>query len=333
MSEEKTVQQIKDARELEAEKTRQQRAEDIAYTINHAVSCGVTDIFVQPGISAVVTTAHDDGHLPKWLHWITHIFEHDHDHDEPAKKVEAAGAKIVGNVAEAGEKKAVGKLATELSEHGSSFMHNVGHWFTGEIIGDVGAVPLTIGVQRFAPGMMQDMRTALEPLAKPMFMGGAKHSAREWGKKNGFSADSDEVKAKEATMYEHEISHLPQAVVWNFFSFPINIGAQYVMFHKQPKDVPMMIVAKTFGAMFSNTALIGGRAAIPDSASKWDQWSGKNIVIPTTKAIGGLFGVDGETVERVAKKQAEAEGHGGWKEREEKKRAEPTTATPRQAIG
>ena len=369
MSEEKTQQQIKDARELEAEKTRQQRAEDIAYTINHAVSCGVTDIFVQPGISALVTKADQDGKLPKWLTWTKNIFEehdhgadghkdghgHGHDHDHPHTHIHANDCKhehsaefnLGGKAKKAASgfhceevpKVNVASLTEELgktsalTDHGHSFSENVVHWFTGEIIGDVGAVPLTIGVQRMFPNFMHSMRNTLEPIAKPMFMWGADRSAKDWAKHNGFAADASETIEKKQAMYEHEISHLPQALVWNCFSFPINLTAQFFMFDKKPKDIPMMVVAKTFGAVFSNTALIGGRAVIPDSASQWDQWSGKNIVIPTTKAVGGLFGVDSETVDRVAKKQAEAEGHSGWKSREEKKRAEPTTATPSQAIG
>lgn len=264
--------------EVQARKTEQENAESIAYTWNHAISCGFTDLFIQPYVGAWLQTSSEKGTLPSWLKWATHIVEsHDDDH-----------------------------------AHHEGFWHNAKHWFVGEAAGDLGAVPLTIIMQRQFPGFMHGIRTLLEPVMGGMFKSGANRAAASWAVRRGITADAPEAKEKAAQIYEHEMSHLPQALMWNVFSFPINITAQRLSGSKA--SLGTLIAGKTFGAVVSNTLLIGGRAAVPEAAHKWDRWSGKHLIIPSAHALGGLFGIDKKTMEKAAANHDEGEPS-SWQQR------------------
>lgn len=254
---------------VERAKTEQQRAEDVAYTINHAISCGITDMFIQPYAGAWIQTKAEKGTLPSWLRWVTHIFESHDEHDH------AHG-----------------------HEHGHGFWHNTKHWAVGEALGDIGAVPLTILVQRQLPQMMHGIRSLLEPVMGGMFRAGADRSAQAWALKNGLASDVQATKAKADEIYEHEVSHLPQALMWNVFSFPINIASQRMMGNKA--GLGTLVAGKTFGALVSNTMLIGGRAVVPEAAHRWDRWSSKHLIIPTSRIVGGMVGIDGKVMEKAA---------------------------------
>ena len=52
----------------------------------------------------------------------------------------------------------------------------------GEFIGDFGAVPLTIGVQRYFPKVMNGIRRLTEPLMRPIFKYGIERSSKGWRK-------------------------------------------------------------------------------------------------------------------------------------------------------
>lgn len=307
---------ITTARALEDKKTSMERGEDVAYTINHAISCGLTDIAVQPYVGVwtinAIEKAADAGKFPSWMKWIQNLFEKPHDHDENCE------------IGPNGEH--IHKTPSKLLKS-PSFLQNVLHWSSAEFFGDVGAVPATVMVQRMAPGFMEDIRKVVEPMARDGFRKGAHSASLVWAERNGFNVGSAEQVAKENELYEYEMKHLPQAVVWNMFAWPTNVLLQRYVFkeHGHEHSLATIAVGKTFGALFSNVALIGGRAALPDLAHKWDQWNSENIIVPTTKAVGGIFGVDHETSERISRQHAESEGH-GWKKREDSKRAEADIA-------
>ena len=254
------------ASDRENEKDARQRAEDIAYTINHALSCGTTDVVLQPVIAAAFGVNVGCGD-PAHSH---HHHGHDHHHPKP-------------------------KLTLK------TFAHEAGHYFKGEIIGDFVAVPLTIGVQRFFPNFMNGLRKIFEPLLGWAFRGGANRTARHWGKEHGLAEDAPEVKTHAEEIYEHEVSHLPQAVVWNMFAYPIGAVAQKMGGHG--RSYPEILKSKLVGAMVSNGILIGGRMLAPGAAQKWDAITGEKVFLPATKAVGKIFGLDEKTMERAAEKQ------------------------------
>jgi hypothetical protein len=265
--------------QYERSKTRVQRGEDIAYTINHALSCGMTDIFIQPYVNAGVNEAIDGGRVPRWLGWVKNIFEkHDHGHDQH-------------------------------DHHGHDHHHahdekptlhaNARHWLFGEAIADTVAVPLTVMTQRLLPGFMDGIRRVLEPMAGWAFRAGAQRDALAWARKETMVPDAGQIKAHEDALYEYEIAHLPQAVMWNAFSIPINIGMQWAQ--GSHSKWYSLLAAKTFGSLVSNGLLIGGRAFSPDTFHHIDQWNSKHIITPVARTVGGAFGYDKETMEQASR--------------------------------
>lgn len=323
-----------DADAQEKAKTREQKAEDIAYTVNHAISCGTTDIFVQPFVSAAVVTAIQSNKLPRWLHWLENIFEkHDHGHHSD-------GHAHAHNHANAHSHHEHNAACGHTHGHDHSapakkqslwkqLLHNAQHWLFGEVVGDVGGILPTIWVQRTFPGFMHGIRRVLEPVAGGVFRNGAERDARHWGQKHGFDADSNEVKQKAAALYEHEVSHLPQAVVWNAFSIPINYAAQVGMalYRKQPvPNWKEFAVGKTFGFLISNGVLLGGRAIAPEKFNEWDRINSQHVIEPTMRKIGGILGIDHKTVDKIAKENASLRGD-TWQAREQKRAEEAGQAT------
>lgn len=249
-------------KQAEKSKTDKERAGDIAYTINHAISCGTTDVVLQPVIAAAFGI---------------NVGCNDPSHRKPGQKFSLR-----------------------------SFAHEAGHYLKGEIIGDFVAVPLTIGVQRLFPNFMHGVRKIVEPLTGWAFRLGAEHSAKRWGVQQGLSEDSPEVKARADAVYEHEVKHLPQAVTWNLFAYPIGAFGQKAMGHGS--GYKEIFKSKLVGAAVSNGILIGSRMLAPGAAQRWDRFAGDNFIMPVSKKVGKLFGVDEKTMEQ-------ARAHDSWQDR------------------
>ncbi len=263
----------------EKAKTAQERAEDTAYTINHALSCGTTDVILQPAIAAAFGV---------------NVGCNAHDHHEHPKH------------GKGGHTHAKPKLTFK------TFAHEAGHYLKGEIIGDFAAVPLTIAVQRHFPGFMHGIRTLTEPVFGWAFRSGANRAARHWANERNLDPESPEVKAHAAQIYEHEIAHLPQAVVWNMFAYPIGAVGQKMGGHG--RSYPEIFKSKLVGAAISNGLLIGGRMIAPGAAQRWDQMTGQRVFEPVATKAGALFGVDADTMARARHKQTSA-APGSWTNR------------------
>ncbi len=299
------------AREREQAKDKQQRAEDVAYTINHALSCGTTDVLLQPIIAAVFDKnigcadpshadhngKHHDGHGHGHEHHGPGHEHHGpgHEHHGPGHEHHGPGHEHHGP-AHKTPHPAKPKLTLK------AFAHTAGHYLEGEVIGDVAAVPLTIGVQRFFPNFMHGIRKLTEPLFGWAFRAGANRTARHWAQEQGLANSAPEVKAHAEEIYQHEISHLPQAVVWNMFAYPIGAVAQLKRSGYDLDHLPRILKSKLVGALVSNSILIGGRMIAPGAAQKWDAAMGERVLLPVGKKVGKLFGVDEKTMELAANK-------------------------------
>ncbi len=249
------------------------RAGDVAYTINHALSCGTTDVFLQPIIAATFGVNVGCNHP---------------GHHHPPEKLTF-----------------------------KAFAHEAGHYFKGEVIGDLVAVPLTIGVQRVFPYFMHGLRGIIEPAVGWAFRMGANHAAKGWAKQQNIT-DTALIDARAQQLYEHEVSHLPQAVVWNMFAYPIGAFGQKALGHG--RSYPEVFKSKLVGGLVSNGLLIGSRMIFPAAAQRWDATLGESIYLPVTKKIGTLFGVDETATEAALKHRRESERNVSWQER--------TTAPP-----
>lgn len=282
----------KSLREIEREKDANKKAEDVAYTINHALSCGTTDVVLQPVIAAAFGGALNvgcghAGHAHEKLSW-----------KETLQKFSFKNLKNLS---------------------WKEFRHDAAHYLKGEIFGDFVAVPLTIVVQRLFPNFMNGIRKITEPVFGWAFHAGANRTARHWAQEKGIAEDAPETKAHAAEIYEHEVSHLPQAVVWNLFAYPLGAAAQKFDGHNHTWG--QIFKSKLVGAIISNGILIGGRMVAPGPAQKWDTLTGDHIFAPVSKKVGRLFGVDEDAIEKANQKQR-SHGSKAWAERVEE---EPKT--------
>ncbi len=268
-------------REIERE-----QAQDIAYTINHALACTATDL-IDPYVGNLTQTylgkrfsvgcAHDHGAQDH----DGHVHEHSHDHAHSA-----------GPHAESHDR--------------------LGHWWVGEAVGDFGAVPLTVAAQRYFPGVMNGMRAAMEPLLGGFFHAGAERSSARWARQHGIRTDSQDYRDHVEVVYRHEIDHLPQALMWTASSVVLNLCTQKAL----GNDGPLwhMAAGKTVGAGISAGLVVGGRGIAPDAAEQWDTFTGERIFLPATKMLGRIFGVNEEDVERMKEKQKRLDG-APWSQR------------------
>lgn len=279
-------------KQAERSKSQPDKASEWAYTINHAISCGLTDVFIQPYVGKWVTDAIHHDRLPHGLHWLHAIFEkHDHD-DHPHGH---------------------GACDAHHDHEKLTLRNNLGHWFGAEAISDVLAVPLTVMTQRLFPGFMRGIRTVIEPVAGGFFRSGANRDARHWAERQADPVSAQSVVNKAEELYQYEMDHLPQAVMWNAFSIPMNVAAQKIM--GSNLNWGTIAVGKTFGALVSNGMLIGGRALAPNAFHHWDRWSSRTVVTPTTKIVGKLFGISSETVDKVANEHHSRQGAVAWQGR------------------
>ena len=268
------------AAEYERQKDAEARVEDIAYTINHSIACTVTD-WVDPIIGNWTQKYLGKRYGLPGGH--SHG-DHDHHHDH--------------------------------HDHSHGHHHGGGtfwQWAVGEIVGDYGAVPVTIAFQRWAPGFMNSLRFVLEPPLGPLFRNGARTAALSWAARRGIDPNAPEVKAREQDIYEHEVRHLPQALMWTASSVAINLATQRAMGNKGP--LWQLATGKALGASITAGLVVGARGLAPESAEKWDHWTSKNVFLPLTERIGHLFGVKKEDVERMHRKKEAIERGEDWKER------------------
>lgn len=284
--------------EIERQKTKQQQAEDIAYTINHSLYCTLTD-FLNPPINAAT-----DG----YLRWLIPGCGHDHskdthgcthpDHYHPPSNL-SRWEKV--------------KLASKQAFSKERFLQ----YAKGEFIGDFGAVPLTIGVQRIFPNFMHGVRKLCEPIMRPMFKWGVERDNKNWAKKHNVAVDSQEYKDHAAKVYEYEMSHFPQAVVWTGFSLGLNTAYQMHV-DKTPMAFNQKLLLKS-GSVLSGIVITAGvvvaaRALAPNKMHDFDRWTSDNAILPATKTVGKWFGVTPEDIDRMVDKRQRIEDE-GWVDR------------------
>ncbi len=271
-------------------------AEDVAYTVNHALACAATDI-LNPYIGNLTQR-----YLGKRVN-----VGCTHDHETPAPPAAAEAPKLQNkglgkgmftdllakqNSEEQGGYKRL--KSVDLCEHGVSVPaqpSNLKHWWVGEIVGDFGAVPITVAAQRMLPGLMNSIRALAEPVLGPLFRVGAKRDARIWAEHNNVEVGSKEYKEREQETYAREMRHLPQAFMWTASSVALNIGAQRLSGNKG--ELSHLLAGKAVGAATSATAVLGFRSFAPHQAYKWDNFTSEHIFRPTAHAVKKA--VNGET--------------------------------------
>jgi hypothetical protein len=181
-------------------------------------------------------------------------------------------------------------------------------WAIGEAVGDIGAVPLTLAVQHFTPGVMEGIQRGVEPIVGGLMRRRAERAAERWADKHGIARDAEDVVTRARELYQYEIRHLPQMVMWTISSCLINYG---VMKARNPAmELGTFAKGKVAGAAITAGLVFGARTLAPDKAHKWDSTVGSKVVVPITKTIGRVFGIDPKEIDEVQKRQqAVEEGH------------------------
>lgn len=256
-------------RDKEQAKTSQERAEDIAYTINHALACMVTDyITMDPLVGA--TFERMTGHKMPDIGCQNPDHDHAHgdhcDHDHTPQPL--------------------WKDPTTL------------RWMASEFIADVACVPLTVAVQHYTPEVMHSIQKMLEPIVGPALKWRTNKEAERWGKQQGYGKDTEETKAYAEELYRHEIEHLPQAVVWTTASTLGNGVMNKAL--GSSADFKTLVTGKLIGVANSGGLVIGARYLSPSLAQKWDEKAAEHVYLPITKKIGKIFGIREEDVDRMA---------------------------------
>ena len=261
-------------RNSSAQDTQEARIEDTAYMLNHAVACTITDFFEAP----LNTWFHNDlvFRLPSKI--------------QPYLANFKFGCGCTGHHTK--ENHANHNVGTNASVHNALF---------AEFIADFGSVPLVLAAQQYFPNQMKAVEKAVEP-----YVGGALHkraelSAKSWAKNRGISYDSEAYKQQVDEIYDHEMSHLPQAVLWTFSSLGIHAVGQKALGINAPWAG--VISAKLMSSAVVFGAVVGTRFAIPGTMRKFDRLTTKHFVGPTTIALGDVVGLDKEVVRKFVKRE------------------------------
>lgn len=291
----------------EASKTKSEQAEDIAYTINHSLYCTLTD-FLNPPINAAT-----DGYL-RWLipgcgHDHSHADGHDH-HDRHHHGPECSHHHHEHPPASRWQRVT---LASKQAFSRERFIQ----YAKGEFIGDFGAVPLTIGVQRLFPGVMRNLRTFCEPIVGRLFRWGIDRNGKEWARRQGVDLDSAPYKNHVAQVYDYEMEHFPQAVLWTGFSLGLNTAYQlwadksHIPFNRK---LVLKSTSVLSGVLVTAGAVVAARVSAPEGMHSVDRWTSRNAILPTTKAAGKLFGIRNKDIEHMAEAHTEIQQR-AWRQR------------------
>lgn len=264
-------------------------AADFAYTLNHAIVCTLTDPITDAPIGATVQNmmaavrADNDGKVTfrKLLEQLT------------------PGA-IWGGIKETfGNRQALKS------------------WFAGEFAGDFGAVPVVVAVQNFAPWLVNGIRKAFTPLMGPIFRRSAERSARREFEFAKMEAKGPEFQQRVEELYNKEMEHLPNAVLWTVASPAINIAMQKLVIQKrfmkddEPAPVVDLLLGKAIGATITSSLTVGLRTLAPEKAQKWDNWMSSKASGPVAGMVSKVAGVDKDELKKEMKARSESEHRGG----------------------
>ena len=230
-----------------------QNAENIAYTINHALACTASDA-IDP--------------------WVQR---------ETQKRFNQRIGIGCGH------------------DHGPRIWQNI----VAELTGDFVAVPVTVAVQRFLPGVMDGIRYVAEPVMGDLFRQGAKAATKKQmldATLAGYPLSKDAYQDHVRSLYHYEVQHLPQGLLWTGVAALLNVKIMKNVL-KVPDAERILWEGKAKGAAISAGALFAFRGVATEQANHWDNWSTKHVFMPATKKIGHLFGIKEEDVQRLADKQ------------------------------
>jgi len=159
-----------------------------------------------------------------------------------------------------------------------------------EVIGDFGAIPLTVGMQRLFPSVMEGAKKILEPVFSETFRKSAEKEGKIWAVRHGYSIDSQKYKDRVDRIYNYELNHLPQALMWTVSSIALNISSQKWLGNIAP--ISHIFAGKIGGAALTSAIAIGGRSLFPYKAEKWDKFVSEKLLLPVEEKTEEILGLE-----------------------------------------
>lgn len=200
-------------------------------------------------------------------------------------------------------------------------------WTAGEFSGDFGAVPVVVALRQLAPGSVDVLRNIFKPLATPLFKQSTARAARKEFKAQGLDVDSPECAARAKQLFDQEMEHLPNAVLWTAVSPTINILTQKFILPpkwRNPEPISHIVAGKAIGSTVTSGLTLGLRGLSPEKAQKWDDKMSEKVALPVVNIVSGMFGVDKAQLQQELKQMHQkrhsaqpvpAEDHSAWKAR------------------
>lgn len=276
---------IKAAIEKERNKTRQERVEDFAYTLNHALACTATD-FIDPFVNAlserylkykISVSWHPIQHKIIDLLGLEHD-EHDDEHVHSSNCSHGSHDNGSDNMFE-------------------NFHKTLGHWLVSEMIGDLGAVPVTLAMQYFFPGTMARISQGMEYAIGNEFRASSMVTATKWAIENNIDTKDPQVQEYADKIYKYEVDHFGQAALWTVSSTLLNVFSNKYLFGEENTHIGVLLLSKTVGSLMTVGVVMSARGVFPERAHKWDQWTADNIYRPVSNLTGNLLGVDSDKLQ------------------------------------
>jgi hypothetical protein len=169
-----------------------------------------------------------------------------------------------------------------------SFKGNIWSHLSGEIAGDILAVPVTIALQRITPECTSWMRDMLEPLVRPLYWASAQQEAQAWAKEHEVTLLSDAYKQRILSQYEHEIGKMPMGIIWSVASLGLNALCQKC-FLGNSSNIATIVQANAMGALSTFAITNGLRLLSPHAMRTFDHAVYEHIAEPTTHIVDAIL--------------------------------------------
>ena len=266
-----TLPQIRDAKTHEQQKTELARAQDIAYTINHAIVCTAADFLSIPintatqrmfGASPVGCNNPHHNHASdkrSWKNLFGHVTAAELLADFIAVPITVTVQRLLPGLMH-GISKTVEPLFGDLFRAGAGASSKL--WARKH------------GLDPNGPEALEKARTTYN------------HEAEHLG---------------QAVMWTATAFGLNVGIQYGTETWKPPIGGR--------TKLSTLISAKGIGSTISSAALIGLRGFGPSVAENWDDWTSKHVFIPATRKVSHWFGVSNEALDRFEKKETDEDKH------------------------
>ncbi len=176
-----------------------------------------------------------------------------------------------------------------------SFKGQEVHARKAEVISDVSASVIFLGLQRFFPGVVNGIKKAMKPLLNPIYEKIGNNRLQEWAERHHVDPASKEFRNKLDEWKDQQAGNFAKSSVIAGLSAAGNVVAQIKLGNPRPKWV--ITTGKLSGAAVTVGVILGVRALAPRGMHKVDKNINKYVAMPLINVTQKLFGVAGLATE------------------------------------